>query len=172
MNWMAADDPAVATANPVAALEERALAPARRPAGDDGVTPPEMEERLQRVMDQYAGGISSYYEVNEERLAVARRHLERLQAQTRCLAATDPHELMLAHEVMDRIDVAQALVEHLSYRKETRWPGFTTRCDYPHRDDRRWLKFVNSVRDRTTGAIRIVERPYEQLVPGDRYLPR
>ncbi|MBI4007275.1 MAG: hypothetical protein HY354_02140, partial [Planctomycetes bacterium] len=42
---------------------------------------------------------------------------------------------------------------------ETRWPGYQTRLDYPERDDAHWLKFVNSVCDPVTGAIRIVERP-------------
>jgi adenylylsulfate reductase subunit A len=43
--------------------------------------------------------------------------------------------------------------------------------DYPERDDQNWLKFVNSRRDPKTGNITMLERPYEQLVPGDRYKP-
>ncbi len=136
----------------------------------DGVTPREMEERLQKIMDEYAGGVSVFYEINEERLLAARRKLESLQEQKQYLIASDPHQLMLAHEVIDRIDVAQVLVEHLLYRKETRWPGFQTRLDYTHRDDINWLKFVNSRRDGKTGEIKMLERPYKQIVPGDRYL--
>ena len=79
---------------------------------------------------------------------------------------------MNAHEIIDRIDVAEVLVEHLLYRKETRWPSYQTRLDYPERDDRNWLKFVNSLRDRESGEIKIIERPYQQIVSGDRYLPR
>jgi len=136
------------------------------------VRPREMEERLQKIMDEYAGGVSVFYELNEERLLAARKHLSKLHSQKQYLLAHDLHELMNAHEVIDRIDVAEVLVEHLLYRKETRWPSYQTRLDYPERDDRNWLKFVNSLRDRESGEIKIIERPYQQIVSGDRYLPR
>lgn len=156
----------------VEAERERALAPAQRAQQElEGIAPAEMEERLQKIMDEYAGGVSVFYEINGERLAAARKHLQRLRGQIPYLVAADPHELTLAHEVIDRIDVAEAVVEHLDYRKETRWPGFQTRLDYPLRDDRSWLKFVNS-RRAPGGELEMIERPYQQLVPGDRYLPR
>ncbi|MBI3991541.1 MAG: adenylyl-sulfate reductase subunit alpha [Candidatus Omnitrophica bacterium] len=151
---------------------ERVWAPVNRQKdAGRGVYPREMEERLQKVMDEYAGGISTFYEINEERLQVAKRHIKRLKEQIKFLAARDLHELMLAHEVIDRVDLAEVLLEHLSYRKETRWPGFQTRLDYPNRDDFNWLKFINSCRDKA-GEIKIMERPYKQLIPGDRYLPK
>ncbi|MFQ6136886.1 MAG: adenylyl-sulfate reductase subunit alpha [Candidatus Hydrothermarchaeales archaeon] len=134
----------------------------------DGVTPKEMEERLQKVMDEYAGGISTFYEMNEERLEVALRQLEVLKGQVKYLVARDLHELMLAHEVIDRIDVAEVLAHHLLYRKETRWPGFQTRVDHPERDDQNWLKFVNSKKNLETGEIEIFTRPYEQHIGNDQ----
>lgn len=141
--------------------------------GDEGgVRPREMEERLQKIMDEYAGGVSVFYEMNEERLLVAKKHLAKMHSQKQYLLARDLHELMNAHEIIDRIDVAEVLVEHLLYRKETRWPSYQSRLDYPERDDRNWLKFINSVRDTETGEVKIVERPYEQIISGDRYLPR
>lgn len=153
--------------------EQRVFAPINRYEKlRDGVFPEQMEERLQKIMDEYAGGVHVFYELNEERLLYARKHLKRMRGQIDFLVARDYHELLLAHEVMDRIDVAEVLVEHLLYRKETRWPGFQTRLDYPERDDFNWLKFVNSVRDRESGEIKIIEREYEQIVPGDRYLPK
>lgn len=141
-------------------------------AGGDGVQPEEMEERLQKVMDEYAGGIGSYYEMNEAGLVKASEELDRLKDQEIHLSAVDPHQLMLCHEVSDRIAVARQLVEHLRYRKETRWPGFQTRTDYPERDDFNWLKFVNSIYDLKMEEIRIIERPYEKIIDGDRYLPK
>lgn len=137
----------------------------------EGVLPKEAEERLQKVMDEYAGGISVFYEMNEERLLIAKRELQKLRGQVKYLIARDMHELMLAHEVIDRIDVAQVLVEHLLFRKETRWPGYQTRLDYPDRDDSNWLCFINSRRKPETGAIDVFKVPYEQIVPGDRYKP-
>ncbi len=128
-----------------------------------GVTPSEMEEKLQKVMDEYAGGIKTFYETNERSLNTALRHVRMLKEQVPYLVARDLHELMTAHEVIDRLDVAEVLIHHMLAREETRWPGFTTRSDHPARDDERWLRFVNSRRDPVTGEIRIIERPYEQI---------
>ena len=157
----------------VAAERERVFAPQRRAQeAGEGVTPQEMEERIQKVMDEYAGGVSTFYEMNDERLESARRQLKRLESQVQFLTAGNPHQLMQAHESIDRLLVARAVVEHLLYRKETRWPGYQTRLDYTQRDDAKWLKFVNSVYDRQTGDIRMLERPYQQFVSGDRYKPK
>ena len=70
---------------------------------------------------------------------------------------------MKSHEVPDLLEIAKATVEHLLYRKETRWPGFQTRVDYPERCDQHWKKFVNS-RQNNAGVIEMVERPYQQLI--------
>ena len=89
-----------------------------------------MEESLQKIMDEYAGGISRYYEMNERELSIAQRKLEKLKNQVKYLTAGDLHELMNCHEVIDRIDVARVLVKHLQYRKETRWPAYQSNLDY------------------------------------------
>jgi adenylylsulfate reductase subunit A len=136
-----------------------------------GARPRELEEELQKIMDRYAGGISEFYEMDEKRLALAREKLKELKDKTEHLIAEDLHELMLAHEVIDRIDVAQVLVEHLIFRKETRWPAYQTRLDYPERNDEGWLCFVNSKRDPETGKIEVFKVPYQQIVPGNRYKP-
>jgi adenylylsulfate reductase subunit A len=136
-----------------------------------GLRPYEMEVRLQKIMEQYAGGASLNYEMNEEMLQIARKQLARLPDQLANLVAEDLHSLMKVHEVIDRVDVAQVLVDHLLYRKETRWPSYQTRVDYPNRDDLHWLKFVNSRRDPKTHEITMLTRPYQQIVPGDRYQP-
>ncbi len=153
--------------------KERVFAPNKRYQNEkEGVSPKEMEERLQKIMDEYAGGLKSFYEINEERLIVARKHINKMKNQIKYLIAENNHELMKAHEIIDRIEVAGVLVEHLIYRRETRWPGYQTRLDYTERDDFNWLKFVNSVKDNKTGELKIIERPYKQVVSGDRYLPR
>jgi adenylylsulfate reductase subunit A len=125
----------------------------------------DFEARLQKIMEEYAGGATRYYEMTEPQLLEARRLLGQLPKDFDLLVARDLHELMKVHEVMDRVEVARVLVEHLLYRKETRWPGYQTRVDYPGRDDVNWLKFVNSRRDPQTGRIEMLTRPYEQLVP-------
>nr|WP_245526720.1 hypothetical protein [Acetohalobium arabaticum] len=44
------------------------------------------------------------------------------------------------------------------YRKETRWRGYQQRVDYPTKDDKNWLKFVNSSYDKDSEEIEIIER--------------
>jgi len=136
-----------------------------------GIRPHDLEARLQKIMEQYAGGATTFYEINEEMLRIARKKLALLPQQFDFLVAEDLHNLMRVHEIIDRVVVAQVLVEHLLYRKETRWPSYQTRVDYPNRDDVNWLKFVNSRRDPATGEIKMMTRPYQQIIPGDRYLP-
>jgi adenylylsulfate reductase subunit A len=137
-----------------------------------GLRAKDVEARLQKIMEEYAGGASRYFEMNEDQLLQARTALAKLPKDAELLEATDLHDLMKVHEVMDRIDVARVLVEHLLFRKETRWPSFQTRMDYPERDDEHWLKFVNSRRNPKTGNIEMFTRPYEQMIPGDRYSPK
>ncbi len=151
---------------------ERAYAPLSRPGQTSQSTRPrEVEERLQKIMDKYAGGISEFYEMDEKRLLVARGELQKIKELTKSLVAGDFHELTLARDVIDRLEVAQVLVEHLIFRRETRWPAYQTRLDYPELDDDDWLCFVNSRRDPVTEKIDVFKVPYEQIVPGDRYKP-
>ena len=147
---------------------ERVYAPLLR-RGEEGVRPVEMKERLQRLMDEYAGGVSQFYRTNEERLDYALRHIAMLRSQFQYLRAGDPHELMQALESMDRVDVAEAVVHHLKARKETRWAGWQTRSDYPERDDEHFDCFIESRRDPRNGEITVFTRPYEQLIPRDRH---
>ncbi len=130
---------------------------------NNAILPDELELRMQKVMDDYAGGISSGYILNEEKLVRARKYLKQLKEEANNLYAHNLHELMKCHEVIDRLDVARVLVEHLLHRKETRWPIYQTRADYPDRDDKNWLKFVNSVYDQNNDKIKMIERPTKTL---------
>jgi len=130
-------------------------------AHDDSVTPRELEERLQKIMDEYAGGISAQYGTSQGELEIARLHLGRLDSELSALRARDAYELMHAHELIDRLVVARVLVEHMLHRTETRWHCYQERLDFPERDDKRWMVFVNSVCDRS-GHIRMIERPVER----------
>lgn len=146
----------------------RVYAPLLRGAHFDGVTPREMKDRLQRLMDEYAGGTSQFYRTNEERLVYALKNISMLQKQFQYLKAGDLHECMQANETMDRVDVSEAVVHHLKFRKETRWPGWQTRSDYPERDDKNFDCFVETRRDPDTQQISVFTRPYTQIIPGDR----
>jgi len=134
----------------------------------EGVFPHEMEIKLQKLMDEYAGGIYTFYEIHGRRLDIARRLVAELKTDVAQLLARDFHELNLCCEVIERIEVAEVVLAHLAARKETRWPAYQTRIDYPERDDTSWLCFLNSVRDPGSGEIRVFTRNYnpEELLKG------
>lgn len=152
--------------------KERIFAPGfRQNSVGDGIKPREMEERLQRLMDEYAGGVHQFFRMNREGLEYALRHISMMRDQVKYLVAGDLHELMEAHEIIDRLEVAETLVHHLMYREETRWPGWQTRADFPEKNDEKFDCFVNSRYNPATGKIEMFTRPYEQIIPGDRLKP-
>jgi adenylylsulfate reductase subunit A len=153
-----APEPVIDAAD-LARERERVYAPTDSPGG---VPPRDVEERLQKVMDEYAGGISVQYGYAEGTLRLAKLHLGRLRDELAALSAATPYELMHCHEVIDRVDVAQTLVAHMTHRRETRWHCYQERLDYPERDDARFMVFVNSVRE--NGEDKIIERPVERAV--------
>lgn len=155
--------------NQVNSEKERLFMPLMKDKDFEGVSPLEMKERLQRLMDEYAGGTSQFYRTNEERLDYALKHIKMLRSQFQYLKAKDLHDLMQANETMDRVDVAEAVCHHLKARKETRWQGWQTRSDYPEVDNDNFDCFVESRRDPKTGEITTFTRPYEKIVSGDRY---
>lgn len=104
----------------------------------------DVEEAMQRIMDEYAGGISTSYVISENKLNIASKFIDELFEVSKNLKANDLHELMLIFELIDRLYICKVLIEHLKVRKETRWPGFNYYIDYPQKDDKEFLKFVNS----------------------------
>jgi adenylylsulfate reductase subunit A len=125
----------------------------------------EVEEAMQKVMDDYAGGISSGYTYNSCKLQVAKGRIEELLTISYRLKAADMHQLMLIYELIDRLYVCKILIEHLEARKETRWNSFQENADYPKRDDENWLKYVNSRYEK--GKVKIILR--ELVKKDDKY---
>lgn len=115
----------------------------------------QLEEAMQKIMDTYAGGISSHYQYNERQLNLAESKIKELLAQTKNLSAGDMHELMFLYELKERLVVCRTLIAHLKARKETRWNSFNENLDYPEKDPE-WLKYVNSRME--DGDIKILYR--------------
>ena len=112
-------------------------------ASNDMFTVEALEEAMQKVMDNYAGGISTHYQFNEKQLALAKDKIKQLIELSEDVAAEDMHELMFVYELRERLTVCLAVIAHLEARKETRWHSFAENLDYPNKD-RNWLKYVNS----------------------------
>lgn len=103
----------------------------------------ELEEAMQKVMDEYAGGIASNYQFNEKQLKLADEKIDRLSVLAEHVAAGDMHELLFAYELKERLVVCKSLIAHLRNRKETRWHSFNENLDYPN-TDKAYFKYLNS----------------------------
>ena len=103
----------------------------------------DLEEGMQKVMDEYAGGISANYQFNEKQLKLADEKISQLLELSKDVKAADMHDLMFAYELKDRLLVCKSLIAHLLYRKETRWHTFNENLDHPKMDEK-FFKYVNS----------------------------
>ena len=123
----------------------------------------QMEEAMQKVMDAYAGGISSHYQFNENCLNLAKEKINNLITLSGQLSAQDYHELMFYYELKERLTICLTLIEHLKARKETRWHSFAENLDHPQKSDD-WKKYVNT--KKVDGKIKVILR---ELVKEDEY---
>jgi len=99
--------------------------------------------RLQKIMDEYAGGVTAGFKTNKPKLDRAMELLGYLKEDSEKLAAQDLHELMRCHENIQRMYQAEAHVRTVLFREETRWPGYYFRNDFPKLDEANWKVFVN-----------------------------
>ena len=119
-----------------------------------------IEEAMQKVMDNYAGGISTHYQFNEKQLELAKEKIEQLQKLVWHISAHDMHELMFVYEVRERLTVALSVIAHLKDRKETRWHSFAENLDYPEKS-KDWEIFVNS--KMVDGELKMIHRELVNL---------
>lgn len=123
----------------------------------------QLEETMQKIMDQYAGGIATDYRYNESRLKLAAEKITALQKLVDGLSAQDMDDLLRIYEVKERLVVCQVVIAHLLARKETRWHSFAENADYPEKNAD-WEKYVNSrMKD---GKIEII---FRELVTGGKH---
>lgn len=115
----------------------------------------ELEEAMQKVMDEYAGGISSNYQYNEKQLELADKEIERLIELSEHIGADDMHELLFVYELKERLIVCKSVIAHLRNRKETRWHSFNENLDYPNIDEA-YTRYVNS--KQVNGKLKIFFR--------------
>ncbi|MFH1740518.1 MAG: adenylyl-sulfate reductase subunit alpha [bacterium] len=118
--------------------------------------------RLQKIMDEYAGGVSAQFSTNESQLNRALELLAFLKEDSENLAAEDLHELMRCWENVHRMWQAEAHVRTVLFRKETRWPGYYFRADMPTLDEENWNCFVNCKVDPKTGEWEVMKR---EIIP-------
>jgi len=119
--------------------------------------------RLQKIMDEYAAGISAQFTTNESQLQRALELLGILREDSENLGAEDLHELMRCWENVHRMWQAEAHVRTMMFRQETRWPGYYFRSDQPTMNEEEWLCFANCKYDPKANSWEMLKRPIKPI---------
>jgi adenylylsulfate reductase, subunit A len=127
------------------------------------IRPKQFMYRLQKIMDEYAGGVSAQFKTSGPLLEKGLELLGFLKADAADLAAENANELMRCWENIHRMFQAESHVRSVLFRGETRWPGYYYRTDKPSIDDADWLAFCNCVYDRNTGDWTMKKRPIKYI---------
>jgi adenylylsulfate reductase subunit A len=114
------------------------------------ILPRQFLHRLQKLMDEYAGGVTSAFKTSKALLERGLELMALLKEDSEKMAARDLHELTRCWENSQRVWIAESHVRSMLFREETRWPGYYFRADTPKMDDENWRCFVNCRWDRDT----------------------
>jgi len=128
------------------------------------IKPKMLQARLQKIADEYFGGITTWYMTSKTMLDEGLKQLSLLKEDAAKMAASDLHELMRCWENYHRILSLEAHARHILFREESRYPGYYYRGDFDKIDDANWKVFVNSKYDADTNSWEFKKVPYVQLV--------
>jgi adenylylsulfate reductase, subunit A len=128
------------------------------------INPRQGLDRLQKMMDEYAGGVTVNYMTNDKLLHIGLKKMKYLEEDLEKVAAENIHELLRAWELKHRFLTSEAVFHHTLFRKETRWPGYYYRGDAMKVDDDNWHVLTVSHRDRESGAYTMEKAPLYHLV--------
>jgi adenylylsulfate reductase subunit A len=121
--------------------------------------------RLQKIMDEYAGGVSTNFTTNESLLKRGLELLAFLKEDSDKLGAQDSHELMRCWEHVHRMWQGEAHVRTVLFRQETRWPGYYFRADKPKMDQANWKYFANCKYDPKGQEWTVQKRTIHDMIP-------
>jgi adenylylsulfate reductase subunit A len=128
------------------------------------IRPRQFMYRLQKIMDEYAGGVSSQFKTSDKLLERGMELLTFLKEDAEKLGAENLHELMRCWENVHRMYQADAHMRSIHFREETRWPGYYFRADKPSMDNKNWLAFCNCKYDKNTGEWTMMKKPVKYLL--------
>jgi adenylylsulfate reductase, subunit A len=121
-------------------------------------------QRLEKLMDEYVGGYSTFYVTNEPLINRGLELLAMLKEDLDHIGAEDLHQLQRAWELNHRVLTAEAVARHTLFRQETRWPGYYYRADHPKLDDAEWHVFTASEYDAKSGEWRLTKLPVHHVI--------
>ena len=144
---------------PLKTFEEFKGATTQTDVNPNYIRPKMFQMRLQKLMDEYAGGVTTQFTTSEVLLKRGLELLAFLKEDSAKLGASDLHELMRCWENVHRMYQAEAHVRSILFREETRWPGYYFRSDKPRMDEKNWHVFVNCRLNATTSEWEMTKRP-------------
>ena len=150
------------TYRPLMTFEENKGASTQVNVNPNYIKPDMFMRRLQKIMDEYAGGVTAQFTTSKPMLDKGLELLDFLREDSEKLGAEDLHELMRCWENYHRMFQAEAHVRTVLFREETRWPGYYFRSDFPKIDEDHWHCFVNCKYDATTGKWDMLKR---EIIP-------
>jgi len=121
-------------------------------------------QRLEKIMDEYVGGIGVNYMTNEPLLKYGLEKLRILQEDLEHTGAEDLHQLQRAWELKHRVIASECVTHHTLFRKETRWPGYYYRGDHMKLDDENWHVLTLSRRNPESGEYEMEKAPVYHIV--------
>ena len=121
-------------------------------------------QRLEKIMDEYVGGIGANYMTNEPMLLRGLHLLATLHEDLEHIGAEDLHQLQRAWELKHRAITSECVTQHTLFRKETRWPGYYYRGDHMKLDDENWHALTLSHRDPESGEWTMEKAPVYHIV--------
>ena len=121
-------------------------------------------QRLEKLMDEYCGGITVNYMTNEPLLNRGLELMEMLKDDARHIGAEDLHQLQRTWEFRHRLLASESVMQHTLFRKETRWPGYYYRGDHMMLDDDNWHCFTLSRYDAETDTWSMEKAPVYHIV--------
>jgi len=128
------------------------------------INPRQGLDRLQKLMDEYCGGVTVNYMTNEKLLHIGLKKMKTMEEDLEKVAAENIHELLRAWELKHRHLSAEAVFQHTLFRKETRWPGYYYRGDAMKLNDDEWHVLTVSRRDPQTGEYTMEKAPCYHIV--------
>jgi succinate dehydrogenase/fumarate reductase flavoprotein subunit len=124
----------------------------------DGIKPKDFEFKLRNMITKYLAPPR-----NAEKLETALKWIEKFRNEDlEILKVEDLHELGKAVEARFILDCAEMTARSALKRQETRWGKSDFRTDFPERDDKNWLKFVDLKMDHKTGEMTIFTSPIKR----------
>lgn len=118
--------------------------------------------RLQKIMDEYAGGVSTNFITSESLLKKGLEFLHYMKEDVAKLAAENVHELMRCWENVHRLWQAESHIRTMLFREETRWPGYYYRADFPAMK-KDWKCFANCKWNPETREWEMMKRDVKEL---------